>query len=64
MDMNFRRQTPSWVTVVSLKEYRDIRISLNMVRSTQIFNEILEKFSFILKRCKIKCLKIVFKKYD
>ena len=29
------------VTVVSLKEFRCIRISLNVVRSTQICNEIL-----------------------
>ena len=47
MNANFRRRIPLRVTVVSIKESRDIRISLNMVRSTQIFNEILCKNSHL-----------------
>ena len=58
MDVNFQRQTPLCVIVVSENESRDIRISLNVVRSTQIFNEIDKKrFSFISMRYKIKMLK-------
>ena len=55
INMNFRRRIPLYVTVVFLKESRSTRISLNVVRSTQIFNEILYKNSyFISKRCRIK----------
>ena len=54
MNVNFRRRVPLYVTVVSLKESRGIRISLNVMRSTQIFNEVLYKNSyFISKRCVI-----------
>ena len=42
---NFRRQIPLCITVVFVKESWDIRISLNVVRITQIFNEIYEKNS-------------------
>ena len=34
INVNFRRRIPAYVTVVSLKESRGIRISLNVVRST------------------------------
>ena len=52
INMNFRRRIPLYVTVVSLKESRGIRISLNVLRSTQIFSEILYKNSyFISKKC-------------
>ena len=47
MDVNFQRQTPLCVIVVSKNESRDIRITLNVVRSTQIFNEILYKNSHL-----------------
>ena len=60
INVNFRRRIPLYVTVVSLKESRGIRISLNVVRSTQIFNEVLYKNSyFISKRCVIKMSKIL-----
>ena len=43
------------VTLVSVKESWGIRISLNIMRSTQVFNEVLYKSSyFILKRYLIK----------
>ena len=43
------------VTLVSVKESWGIRISLNIMRSTQVFNEVLYKNSyFILKRFLIK----------
>ena len=43
------------VTLVSVKESGGIRISLNIMRSTKVFNEILYKNSyFILKRYLIK----------
>ena len=43
------------VTLVSVKESRGIRISLNTMRSTQVFNEILYKNSyFYRKKCLIK----------
>ena len=58
INMNFRWRIPLYVTVVSLKESWDTRISLNVVRSTQIFSEVLYKSSyFISKRCRIKMLK-------
>ena len=56
INMNFRRQILLYVTVVSLKESHGIRISLNVMRSTQIFNEVLYKNSyFISKMCIKKC---------
>ena len=45
IDANFRWQIPLCVTVVFVKKFWGIRISLNVVRSTQIFNEIYEKNS-------------------
>ena len=51
INVNFRRRIPLYVTVVSLKESRDIRISLNVVRSTQIFNEVLYKNSYFISKC-------------
>ena len=58
INVNFRRRISLYVIVVSLKESRGVRISLNVVRSTQIFSEILYKNSyFISKRCEIKCQK-------
>ena len=45
MDANFRRRISLRVTVDSVKESQGIRITLNVVRSTQIFNEILYKNS-------------------
>ena len=47
MDANFRRRISLRVIVVSVKESRGIRISLNVMRSTQIFNEILCKNSHL-----------------
>ena len=47
MDANFRRQIPLRVTIISVKESRGIRITLNVMRSTQIFNEILYKNSHL-----------------
>ena len=47
------------VTLVSVKESWGIRISLNAMRSTQVFNGILYKNSyFILKRYLVKMWKI------
>ena len=44
------------VTLVFVKESWGIRISLNTIRSTQVFNEILWKIRiFIVKRYLIKC---------
>ena len=60
INVNFRRRIPLYVTVVFLKESRGTRISLNVVRSTQIFNEVLYKNSyFISKRRVIKMSKIL-----
>ena len=58
INVNFRRRIPLYVTVVSLKESRGVRNSLNVVRSTQIFNKILYKNSyFISKKVSNKMLK-------
>ena len=55
INVDFRWQTLLRVTLVFVKESWGIRISLNTMRSTQVFNEILYKNSyFILKRCLIK----------
>ena len=45
IDANFRLQISLCVIIVFVKEFWDIRTSLNVVRSTQIFNEIYEKDS-------------------
>ena len=45
IDANFRWQIPLCVTVFFIKESWGIRTLLNVVRSTQIFNEIYEKDS-------------------
>ena len=59
INMNFQRRTLLRVTLVFVKESWDIKISLNTMRSTQVFNKILYKNSyFILKRCLIKMPKI------
>ena len=47
IDANFRRRIPLRVTLVSVKESRDIRITLNVMRNTQIFNEILYQNSHL-----------------
>ena len=47
IDANFRRRIPLRVILISVKESRGIRITLNVVRSTQIFNEILYKNSHL-----------------
>ena len=46
-DTNFRRQTLLQVTLVFVKKSRAIRISLNIMKSTQMFNEILYKSSYL-----------------
>ena len=54
-----------WVTLVSVKESWGIRISLNIMRSSQVFNKVLYKNSyFILKRFLIKMLKMDFDKIN
>ena len=59
MISNLRRWTLLWVTLVSVKESWGIRILLNIMRSTQIFNEILYKSSYLSQSCfKTKMLKI------
>ena len=62
INVNFRRWIPLYVTVVSLKESRGIRVSLNVMRSTQIFNEVLYKNSYLSKK-KVpnKMLEIIIK---
>ena len=50
INVNFRRRIPLYVTVVSLKESRGVRISLNVVRSTQIFSKILYKNSYFISK--------------
>ena len=53
------------VTLVSVKKSWGIRISLNIIRSTQVFNEVLYKNSyFMLKRFLIKMLKMDFDKIN
>ena len=47
MDANFRRWILLRVTLVSVKKSRDIRITLNVMRNTQIFNEILYQNSHL-----------------
>ena len=46
----FQRRTLSRVTLVSVKESWGIRILLNTMRSTQVFNEILYKNSHFIQR--------------
>ena len=60
--VNFRRRISIRVIVVSAKESRGIRITLNVVRGTQIFNEILYKNSHLSLKGIIKCLKSIIKK--
>ena len=61
----FRRRTLLRVTLVSVKESWGIRILLNIMRSTQIFNEILYKSSYLSQSgFKTKMLKINNDKTD
>ena len=57
---NFRRRTLLRVTLVFVKESSGIRISLNIMRSTQVFNEILCKSLNLSQRgVKQKCQKLI-----
>ena len=63
IDTNFWRHILLCVTVVFVKESWGIRTSLNVVRSTQIFNEIYEKDSRSSQRgIKSNAKKIAFNK--
>ena len=62
IDENFWQRILLWIIVVSAKELWDIRISLNVMRGTRIFKDILWKNVLIYQKgVKWKCLKNSFK---